>query len=79
MPNRINDRGGRAWIWWATALLVMYPLSMGPAYWAVSRFGNGDAIPSYLAFYSPIIWACRRSTVLEKIVTRYGRLWWPGT
>jgi hypothetical protein len=43
----------RAWIWWALLVLVVYPLSAGPAWWIADRFDCWDAV---FVAYLPVSW-----------------------
>lgn len=40
-----------------TAVLVVYPLSIGPAYWFLNHYKTPDGLQTaYRLFYWPIIW-----------------------
>ncbi len=54
------------------AVLVAYPLSIGPVCWITSRIGIGNrTVP---AVYRPIIWACWRNGGFDKPIGR--ALYW---
>jgi hypothetical protein len=58
------DRKKPGVAFWATVVvvvvLVLYPLSMGPANWAARRYGStGWAVKTYRGIYAPILWAYR--------------------
>lgn len=49
-PERITGRSTR-YVVFAVVLVALYPLSIGPAAWAVTRIDpNLDGIPSWLYF-----------------------------
>jgi len=61
-----------AWIGWALlALLMLYPLSMGPA---IRYFGGPDSRILWNAYY-PVVRLCDRSAPLKYLKDRYNDLW----
>ena len=67
-----NDKPGHHWMIWATiALLLLYPLSIGPV---VILFPNNtpDAV---VAFYTPLRALYTRSAIAHKVIDWYLHLW----
>jgi hypothetical protein len=63
----------RVWIGWVLlAVFVLYPLSIGPAFWIVGK--HPESIEVWRSVYTPIIWACESKT-LRGWVNRYLSLW----
>ena len=56
-----------------TAALILYPLSIGPAYVMVLR--NRSIEPVYSAAYAPMIWLCKHVPFVEKATVRYIMRW----
>jgi hypothetical protein len=73
--GKVKRWWSRAWIWWLT-LLVFYALSIGPAYLLAFKDGYPPpgASSNFLRFYTPIIWLCRKSEAVDRVVDRYLRL-----
>jgi hypothetical protein len=69
----------RAWTWWIAllALLVLYPLSIGPAWWITVHRPEILPLKAYRTVYAPIIWVCGFSKPLIDLVKRYGDFWDP--
>jgi hypothetical protein len=69
-----NKKPGAAF--WATvvviALLVMYPLSFGPACWISSRTNTAASVIPIV--YRPIVWCMAHNRGLGKVVKWYGEL-----
>ena len=67
----------RRWTWYLAAvialLLVVYPLSIGPAAWLVQH----EYIPSRVArtVYMPLTFLLRQSSAIENLYGRYLELW----
>jgi hypothetical protein len=76
MSGEPNKRS-RGWIGWALlAVLVLYPLSVGPAFWFAYHSRDPDV--SFHAFakaYKPIGWLRERSTTVKTMVDWYTELW----
>jgi len=71
-----HDKGGSLWILWGfMALLIAYPLSIGP----VARFYKASSSrrpPSFvIAIYTPILALCDRSEVAGHTLVWYLGLW----
>jgi hypothetical protein len=65
----------RPWIGWAAAaMLVLYPLSIGPA-WYVCVQTNGMWV---LKLYKPLFWACEKG-LPRTLLMKYLALWSPST
>jgi hypothetical protein len=68
----------RKWIGWAFVLLVVvYPLSEGPAIWLVTHYGlwwMGNALN---ALYTPIHWCAAQSQATEHAHDSYILFWIP--
>jgi hypothetical protein len=78
MTDEPKQRRSRAWIGWATiALLVLYPLSVGPAWWVCFRLCESPS--AALAFgrvYAPFVRAVNSGdSTLGRIVVWYIGLW----
>ncbi len=66
----------RRWPWIALGLLVLYPLSIGPAARLVlSRPSHPIAIGLTVAFYTPLILVCESTKPTKAWLQRYVRLW----
>ena len=65
----------RAWIWWAILLLVMYPLSIGPAARIVDRADSDRGEEIITVIYYPIKLACERYSLVSDTLDRYVALW----
>jgi hypothetical protein len=63
----------RLWIWWAVpALLVLYLLSSGPAWWVSVRFGSQEPIN---IIYFPLDWTIENNVpVLGDAILWYWHL-----
>jgi len=74
----MTDRTKPGVAFWATVVVVvslLYPLSWGPACWAVSRTEYFyEELPG---IYLPIGWLCIRSPLLAEMMDIYGRLGMP--
>ncbi len=58
------------------AVLVLYPLSIGPAYLWASRSGDPSASAKLLdTGYAPLIWICGRSQWAQNALDRYCGIW----
>jgi hypothetical protein len=64
-------KGTRSWIVWALIglLVVVYPLSLGPAIW-LGRVSN-TAIAGEESVYAPIWWMYRQSPAARTVIDRY--------
>jgi hypothetical protein len=62
-----------AWVLWAliTVLVVVYPLSLGPAI-SLGRVSN-TGIAGEQSVYAPIWWMYRHSPAVRTVVDRYAR------
>jgi hypothetical protein len=61
----------RHWIWWTVAaLLVLYPLSIGPATWFVAN-GRSGLLETWDTAYAPLLWACNHSDTLSGLLGWY--------
>ncbi len=70
----------RVWIWasriaWmAMALIVLYPLSIGPVTWFVSH-GHSGLLQAWDTAYAPLFWVCNHSETLSSLLGWYMGLW----
>jgi hypothetical protein len=77
----------RSWAligWAALATIVLYSLSMGPAYWIalnspVSPAIGCDAMYALNALYAPVWDLCSYSPWAWVVIERYQRFWIPPT
>ncbi|HEV8066874.1 MAG TPA: hypothetical protein VGP76_03990 [Planctomycetaceae bacterium] len=65
----------RSWIWWAVVLLVLYPLSAGPALLLCTKAKSDFALVSFGIAYTPLIEACDESPPLKSAMRWYVH-WW---
>jgi hypothetical protein len=77
MSNEPKKRS-RKWIWWLAvlALLLLYPLSIGPAYWlAIDSPVPVVSVKTLNWFYAPVwrLWAA--SDWAKGLVNWYMRFW----
>jgi hypothetical protein len=65
----------RAWFLWAliAVLLLVYPLSLGPAAWLAKVSNTG--IDDHHSVYAPIFWLGRQSPDVEQAIESYMRAW----
>lgn len=64
-----------------SALLVFYPLSVGPvfrAYYTPSSYGLLGLPDGLQEFYMPLAWICAHSRPIEKFFEWYLRIWMHG-
>src|SRR5262245_30432166 len=70
----MTDRRKPSWVVWTTiasvCLLVLYPLSFGPACWITSRTGGNDAIPT---IYGPFLFVMAKAFPSKEYVLRVTR------
>jgi hypothetical protein len=67
-----NERAGFSWlIWAALAVLLAYPLSIGP----VARFYGKNAPLAVRMFYAPLGLARDRSQTVKQALDWYADLW----
>jgi hypothetical protein len=60
------------------AVIVLYPLSIGPAVWWVETYQPGQgSYPVFNAFYAPLLWLTDNSTPVAKPIGWYVKLWIP--
>ncbi len=69
----------RKWLWIAWALLaalVLYPLSMGPAYlWVAKATDPAAAMNLCNTMYAPLIWFGGRCQWAQNAMDWYGGFW----
>lgn len=63
----------RAWIWACVALMVLYPLSIGPVTWFCLR--TGISFDWIYTFYRPIDFAMDKCEPFHRIFMWYFELW----
>jgi len=76
----VTDRKPNAGFWVTLALfavLVGYPLSIGPVSGILTRFGNPDwSVRAYRAFYAPILWFYESGPAIFRSVLKwYCAIW----
>jgi hypothetical protein len=72
MSDEPKKRRG-AWIWWPVVLLiVLYPLSVGPAMWLVTSPALDKTVST---IYAPIFWLVGRSDWAASVVEWYLHFW----
>jgi hypothetical protein len=84
--DRVKAKAG--WRSWTVpigiALLVAYPLSIGPVFWILHPTGRQQSMHrQYWAevvpvVYQPLAFVCSKSWIAESIVCRYLALWGEG-
>jgi len=73
-PKRRSRKWG--WIGWALfALLIVYPLSFGPAFWLCAKTKSPWALLLLGVAYTPLIEVCERSPALKSAERSYLE-WW---
>jgi hypothetical protein len=56
-----------SWIGWTLlALLVLYPLSVGPAAWICNLSDSERAWSAYRQLYRPLIWCVTRTRITDQ-------------
>ena len=63
--------------WAALAILVFYPLSVGPAWWLCFQSESKWAIQTYNAVFAPLGWAADKNETVGGIVILYVGWWAP--
>jgi hypothetical protein len=59
------------------ATLLLYPLSMGPAFWLVVKTNTAWARTCYGVVYAPIVSACKLSPLVKDAMQSYIEWWQP--
>jgi len=76
-----EERKGRRWPWGIAALLVLYPLSIGPFAWfMVQLYGmeaDLHARPFYDTVYAPILWLAGEYPTIRSMLDWWQRLFVP--
>jgi hypothetical protein len=71
-----DNRKKPGWAFWAVVvvvvMLVVYPLSIGPACWISSRTSIGATAASVI--YQPMMWVTSRSERAEQVLSWYCRV-----
>jgi hypothetical protein len=67
----------RRWVCWTIALLILYPVSIGPASWLCAHSDSQWAAPIYHTTYMPIDLARTLSPTVDKAFIWYEKLWLP--
>jgi hypothetical protein len=68
--NAPKTRGGiKILIWFICSLLILYPLSFGPALWVIQKFPGMK--PHSKVFYSPLTGVCAKSDTLDRLLDWY--------
>jgi hypothetical protein len=64
------------WIgWMLIAALVLYPLSIGPAYLFCDKYHSRSNQRAFYSAYWPIVWACWQSETCDGAIQSYIDLW----
>jgi hypothetical protein len=68
----------RAWTWWIAvlALMLLYPLSMGPWFGQRSMHKREESA-RFATVYAPIVWTATKSRAIERAINSYLFLWKP--
>lgn len=83
MSDKLENtpRSSTRYVVWAIALLILYPLSIGPFVAVMTRFVDSEwfsiADEMYEFVYWPILKACEQSATLSEVVGLYLNLWIP--
>jgi hypothetical protein len=78
MSDEPKKKRSRAWIASALlALVTLYPLSIGPAFWLCLHTENRTVRAAYEIVYAPILWATIRSDTIRDVVIPYLARWTP--
>ena len=74
-----SDRRRACGPWIAGTLLavVLYVLSIGPAWRLSITLQSGSFNTAYTIVYAPIIWACKHSPACLEIILWYCEFWQP--
>ena len=79
MTDPKPEKRGRGWAFYTLIVLlslaVLYPLSMGPAEWAVRHDRMSTGV--FTAVYRPVWWLANHHEPFGRIIRRYARLWTP--
>ena len=79
MSDEPKKRRSRKWSWIALALLtalVLYPLSIGPAYlWAAKAIDPATAVNLCNTMYAPLIWVGGQSQWAQNAMDWYQGFW----
>jgi hypothetical protein len=67
----------RKWAWWALALFVLYPLSIGPAWWVCCKLESESVIQNQYSAYAPLGWASDRNWTFGLYLYSYLDWWTP--
>lgn len=71
MADQPRRKSGVVWLWLFPALLIAYPLSVGPMAWLVSKTGW-----EWLAvIYAPLDWLGNEWTLAAAILEWYLSFW----
>ena len=54
---------------------IVYPLSIGPVFALLRKNTNNDIPAAFEIFYSPVLYACEVSPVVNDLMTKYVKLW----
>jgi hypothetical protein len=74
-----NEPKRRSWGWigWvALTVFVLYPLSIGPAYWLCEKNNKAGRVV-FETVYAPIFFAAYQSEAAMNALTRYLATWTP--
>jgi hypothetical protein len=79
MSDERKKRRWWRWVGWTfLVVFVLYPLSIGPAfYWRCALSDPFIAIGELDAPYAPIVWLCERSEIPNGILSKYLDFWVP--
>lgn len=60
---------------WALLLLVVYVLSIGPAYALILRFPGPWTTTAYAIVYTPFVWLCPEDGIAMEWLNWWAELW----
>lgn len=76
MSDEPRKRRSRGRIGWALlTLLVLYPLSIGPATWVALKWSSLQALDVLEFVYTPVDWACNSSDFTARALGDYIQFW----
>ena len=82
-PDHDESKPRRRWPTYLAIVLVLvfvvYPLSVGPVFVLMVRFGNDACGKLYTVFYAPLFICAESNAVIGDSINEYGRWWLDAT